>query len=482
MKIAENYLENINYLVTNLIPLPVCLSHSFFPISFEKNSQNNKLSSVAIVMVNPNHIYACDTLDKLLLPKRIKYQKLLISPLDYQRLLRSYYRYLEESQIAKHLDNDSPNFQINSSSFNNLTNFNNKKLSKNLNLITPKKDDLVLGNKQHKPLNLGVLGGKEGLLSNLKSKNLITKVQGLHNAVNYENLGLNILIKTLEEESGILVWVAYSLLKKIHNETATTAILKYKNRLKQEELTDANLQGLNLKGIDLQRAKLNNVNFRGTQIDKNTKLPTKSLLIWKIVNQGLVGNYQLRELKLSLANLNNGKIRGVDFSYSIFHRVDFSQSNLSQVNFQESQLTDVNFQESKLIDLNFSKSHLKQVNFSKANLTGVDFKDVIFEQVVFSEVTMINVDMSYLDLSNLNLNFSGLDLRESKFIRTNLAGINLSGTNLYKVNLSGANLCNVNLNGANLNGAKLTLTTYNSYTKFPPDFNPQRFGAIFIDS
>ncbi len=470
MDICEKYLEQINYLVNQVIPFNICRYHCFLPISLE----DTQPPLVLIAMVNPDNIHACDVIRKFFAPQKINHKKLLISEGDYQKLLELYYGYLSKLE---------QNLKI-TKCFEDLDYTTTQKIqsrNRTIHLLTPQKYDLVLGTPHKKSINSAVLGGKEGILFRFIGQSFVSKISALHAAIKYEEIALDLLIKTLAEASGILVWVAYSLLKNISHSEARKALLQYKVRLKQEDLRGTDLAQLNLKGIDLQQADLSNTNLRGTIINEYTKMNPKWLLVWQIVNQGLKG-HNLSKIDLSGAKLQGANIAEVNFSEGIFSGVNFNQANLTKVNLSQAHLSEVNFRETKLVDLDLSNAYLQEVDFHRANLSGVNFKETIFNQVNFSEAVLHNADMSYLDLSSFGVNLSRLDLRQSKFIRANLQGLDLDGANLSKANLSGANLSDTNLTNTNLNGAKFILSTYNRNTRFPESFNPQRAGAVFSET
>lgn len=487
-KISDSYLQQIHYLITNIIPFHICHYHSFIPIDFDENDT----ACILIAMVKPTNLIANDSLSKVLKHKKLKYKKLLISESDYQKLVEVYKKYVLEinqnQKIAECLKN--LDYQIKFQSPLKVT---------NLNSLKPKPYDLVLGGNSHqqKKINSLVLGGKEGIESRFNNDNLADKINALHESIKYPALAIKLLTETLKEKTSILIWVGYSLLENIEHPEVKTLLLTYQARIQKESLKEANLARLNLQGINLEKANLSNVNWQGTIVNKDTQIYPQFLLIWKIVNQGL-NNENLSEINFNQANLKGSKIkntllknslfslvnlaqahlRSVDFSKARLVNVNLDQSNLSQVNFSNCDFSQVNFRESYLKEIDFSYANLNQVSFYKANLTKVSFQNATFNQVYFNQAILDNIDMSYVNFSDSKINLSNLDLSNSKFIQANLTGINFENSNLSKVNFSGANLSNANLKNANLKGTKLTLATYNKHTVFPDNFNPKRLGAI----
>lgn len=507
MNVSRSYLEKIHQLVSQIIPFNICYYYSIIPIGYCDNDS----SFISVVMVNPTDILVCDTLNKILKPKRLKYKKLLISKYDYTRLIQLYQDYLfkknQEEKIVNCLQNlDYKRFKI-------LPKIDSKSD------LNPKSYDLVLGGnlKEQKKINSLVLGGEEGIKLRFNSTNLAVRINSLHESLQYPNLAIKLLIKTLQKDTGIIVWVAYSLLRNINNLEINEKLKRYRKKLKKISLKGVNLQGLNLRNVNLKNANLTNANFCGTLINKNTKIDLKSLLIWKIINQGLdnqnlseisfhesnlqgsqikntvfsnslfsftnlsrtiLTNVNFKETTFNRVNLEQGNLKQINLESSLFSNINSQNSNWHQVNFKKSVLRDVNLKRSRLNNVDLSYANLTEVSFYKAHLINVNFKNANFNQVNFDQTILHNIDMSYLDLTKFDLSLSKLDLSNSKFVQTNLKGINLSGANLTGVNLSGANLRDANLENVQFEKIKLTLATYNKNTIFPRNFNPERFGAI----
>lgn len=97
----------------------------------------------------------------------------------------------------------------------------------------------------------------------------------------------------------------------------------------------------------------------------------------------------------------------------------------------------------------------------------------------------------YLDLSNLTLigmrfrganlqfsNFSNSDLRQTDFRQAYLTGVNFQKCNLSSCSFVEADLRGANFLGANLMRAGFYEASYDSSTKFPFGFNPEKRGLI----
>ncbi|MEO1636601.1 MAG: GspE/PulE family protein [Cyanobacteria bacterium J06631_9] len=84
----------VTQLIGSLIPVDVCRRHRLVPLSM--SSEGNQ-QSVLIAMVDPENLEAQDDLNRILRPKRISLQRMVITVEDYQRLIA---KFLDE-QVAK---------------------------------------------------------------------------------------------------------------------------------------------------------------------------------------------------------------------------------------------------------------------------------------------------------------------------------------------------------------------------------------------
>ena len=91
----------------------------------------------------------------------------------------------------------------------------------------PKEYDLVLGGNNPPPTNGLVLGGIEGVKQRLASDNVVVRIAALKDALKYDNEGLDIIIKALEDKSNLVKKSAYLYLKQINQPKIQKAIEPY---------------------------------------------------------------------------------------------------------------------------------------------------------------------------------------------------------------------------------------------------------------
>jgi hypothetical protein len=82
----------------------------------------------------------------------------------------------------------------------------------------PREYDSVLGGKSQVPLGAAVLGGIPGVKSRLASPILEAKIAALSEALKYGEAGLDLIIQALQDESLLVKFAAYSLLKNRNEE------------------------------------------------------------------------------------------------------------------------------------------------------------------------------------------------------------------------------------------------------------------------
>ncbi len=91
----------------------------------------------------------------------------------------------------------------------------------------PKPYDAVLGNQNQAPEGAAVLGGIEGVKQRLNNENLEVRITALHQALNYGEPGIDLIIKALEDESPQVQIKAHSLLIPLSEQKVKQALLEF---------------------------------------------------------------------------------------------------------------------------------------------------------------------------------------------------------------------------------------------------------------
>ncbi len=286
----------------------------------------------------------------------------------------------------------------------------------------PQPSDAVLGGNSPAYSGL-VLGGIEGVKWRLdrneslgSTESIEQKITALNDALNYGQVGLDLVIQALEDDSWHIHQAAYSLLERTSAHNVKQWLLQYKSRLAQElqkcyDAGERNFKRANLNGIYLPWAVLSEVNF------------TEANLSEAYLNRAYLIAADLSQADLSQINLTGG---------------DLNEANLNRANLNQAYLNKANFSQATLIEANLRGADLSAANFSTTNLSAAK--------------------LSWANLTETNL--SGASLTGA-----NLVGAKLPGSDLSGADLSGAKLTGVNLNETNLAGAY-----YNDETDFPVGF------------
>ena len=98
----------------------------------------------------------------------------------------------------------------------------------NNNQNQPNQYDAVLGGNAPPPIHGAVLGGIEGVKRRLASSNVEAQIAALNDALNYGDVGLDSLIKTLQHESVQIQQYAYKLLQDKEETQVKQALENYK--------------------------------------------------------------------------------------------------------------------------------------------------------------------------------------------------------------------------------------------------------------
>ncbi|EAZ88368.1 hypothetical protein [Crocosphaera chwakensis] len=98
----------------------------------------------------------------------------------------------------------------------------------NNNFDQPKKYDAVLGGNNPPPIDGVVLGGIEGLKSRLASNNIQSQISALSEALNYGEVGLDLVIDALSNYRREVRKNAYQLLQQREEKKAKVAVSNYK--------------------------------------------------------------------------------------------------------------------------------------------------------------------------------------------------------------------------------------------------------------
>ncbi|MCA9198760.1 MAG: pentapeptide repeat-containing protein, partial [Planctomycetales bacterium] len=277
------------------------------------------------------------------------------------------------------------------------------------------------------------------------------------------------------------------------------------------DLSDARFMGSNLTNVDFRGASIARAvfedaeGFTAEQLLSTQSYATKQLSGVNLRSMDLDGA-DLHEQDLSTAVLIYASLQGANLNHANLtrarlHQAQMNGADLGGANLAGAVLPDANLAQAILDGANLSSAHLSGADLTNASLSGAIISDGDFSltrgfraEQLYSTKSYQNGDLAGIELAHLNLanwNFAGQDLSQAWFQFANLTGAELTGARLAEARLYGANLRMADLSdtvglqtvdfGDDSPGIE-SKATYDQWTRFPVDFDPERRGLRFVAS
>ncbi len=231
----------------------------------------------------------------------------------------------------------------------------------------------------------------------------------------------------------------------------------------EKSLFNLVLNNIDLSGIVLKSANLNQANFQGSRfrsVGEDGRWDTYDDVIADL------NNAQLKQ-----ANLSNANLSRVSMS-----RSDLSQANLNKANLSYTRLFGANLSSTQLVGTDLRNAILENASLTNADLSNANLTEANLYAAHLVRVSAIGTQLAYANLTNTD--WQGADLSEGYLDYANLSNANLSasrltGATLRWTNLENANLRNADLSRADLRGANLTGTDFQGTILFAGKQNPE---------
>ncbi|MEM7532376.1 MAG: pentapeptide repeat-containing protein [Chloroflexota bacterium] len=241
--------------------------------------------------------------------------------------------------------------------------------------------------------------------------------------------------------------------------------------------------------LNLQKRGSERIPYQGlTQLAKIWDIPLQD---WQITGRSLLnrdaeGNYKfahrsIMEYLFLYADTSDLDMHWPDFVLNnqmktfIQEMIDAKSidllNTLPKANFENNRFYKANFKGAILYQANFKDSYLEKANLEHANLNGANLEKAYSERA--------NLRGANLEEANLKgASLRGANLEEANLRGANLEEANLEGASLRGANLEEANLEGASLRGANLEGTNLDRVQYDTFTKWPNEFDSWNSGTI----
>lgn len=205
------------------------------------------------------------------------------------------------------------------------------------------------------------------------------------------------------------------------------------------------LDNVDLSGIQLRAANLNQGSFRGSQWrsageDQRWDTPDDRIAD--------LSDAQLKATNFTEANLSRAIMKRTNLVHAMLNRANLAGANLSAANLSSTQIVGANLQDALLENASLTGADLAAANFSRVNLSAARLgrANALGTQLEFANLSAS--DWRGADLSGANLNQA--NLQNADLSATRLSGVNFRNAQMQNTNLRNADLRQADLRGANL--------------------------------
>lgn len=158
---------------------------------------------------------------------------------------------------------------------------------------------------------------------------------------------------------------------------------------------EAELAGMDLRGMNLDGANFRDCDLRGVRFGHT---PPKRTKVYDNEDELVSGHDPT-----PASSLKGADFRGSDIGEHNLKVADFSQVNGEGAIFSETDMTGAKFLKANLKDAQFVGTSLVGTNFRKADLTGANLTEADVERATFEYTIMIRTNMAGLNVDEANM-------------------------------------------------------------------------------
>ena len=234
-----------------------------------------------------------------------------------------------------------------------------------------------------------------------------------------------------------------------------------------------NLKQLDLRGLDVHKLQLSDLELKHIVYDKDTLWPEG------VNPQNDLASYINPNSSLSKSYLEHANLSGVNLNHTHLGFASLRNANLSGADLSQTNLCFANLLGANLSGADLSQADLSNAVYDKETQWPEGFE--YQKSGAYYIGPKSNLGSSLLCADNLSsADLSGADLSNIRLVRTDLRDANLGRANLKEIDLHQVDLRRADLSGADLSQAKLEQTLYDKETIWPEGFDYQNKGMYYI--
>jgi uncharacterized protein YjbI with pentapeptide repeats len=198
------------------------------------------------------------------------------------------------------------------------------------------------------------------------------------------------------------------------------------------DMTDADLQGANLRNVEAAGAKFWNADLSGACLD----------------------GAKARGARFDGANLSSAQMNTADMINADFTEANLTGASLTHSLLKKAVFTDASLRDARLLGAAMEQTEVTGADFAGANLMHASLKHVQMSEARWDRVSFRKCDIYRCNLEGLEI--IGADFTKADLMESLLTGSRMIGAKFYKAILVRTGLAEIEWENADLRGADMT--------------------------